>query len=279
MKRFLVSKADAGDFHNGKIAWDVLHEAGSHAQGAPDEIDMSQCVMVRPYALACLAALGASTSCVTTLVLPQNDACRDHLVRMGLPQWFANGDIGFQSPRETNVVIKQLQDRPLSTADEIVDTLLLHHGVSSGEAPILKNHIDELLLNALTHAESPIGCIVAGQVFPTTQWMEIAVVDFGQTIRRHLIQNPKHAQTPSDEAAIRLAVMEYVTGTVGKNKWNEANSGSGLTLLREYCEQGHAEMAILSGTALITFSQEAPDHRVFHGGFGGTLINVRFMLG
>jgi len=144
-------------------------------------------------------------------------------------------------------------------------------------APRLAGHIDEVIINALTHAESKIGCIVAGQAFPRTGKVEITCVDLGQTIKTHLRRNPKYAEVTEHGAAIVRATELGVTGTVGVNRWGDPNSGCGLAELREFCEDGGGEMAILSGDALVAFGpRRSPQVRPFRGLFAGCLVNIRF---
>jgi hypothetical protein len=149
-------------------------------------------------------------------------------------------------------------------------------GFSSGVRPQFENHLDEVILNALTHARSPIGAIVVGQAFPERGFVELAVADLGQTIRGHLQQNPQVGEFASDADAILKATEESVTGTVGLNSFGEPNSGVGLFELRRFCERGGGEMTILSGTHFVVFAEGGPHPpKELWGGFPGTLVNIR----
>ena len=151
------------------------------------------------------------------------------------------------------------------------------NGFPPGLIQELATHLDEVILNSLTHAESPVGCVVCGQAFPQREIVEVAVIDLGQTIRGHLSNLARYA-TYNDERAILAAVQEGVTGTVGLNRFDEPNSGVGLFELVNYCERGGGELAILSGRSFVTFGYgEQPLTHRFRGGFPGTLVNVRFM--
>jgi anti-sigma regulatory factor (Ser/Thr protein kinase) len=278
MSVFRVSAADKGDFAGERLAWDVLKATAKHRVSVPPWIDLSQCVMLKPYSIACLIAMGAKSGRRTPLTLPTNPQCLEHVVRIGLPQWFEMPSPPSLESRATNVVARQLESRPSSSfSDDVVQVLSGELRLSVGIASALATHLDEVVLNAVTHANSPIGCIVVGQAFPQNGCMEVAVVDLGQTIRGHLITNPEHAGISTDAEAIIQATTEGVTGTVGTNRWGERNSGVGLYELRHYCESGGGEMTILSGDSFVTFqSEKEPKVHQFHGGFAGCLVNVRF---
>lgn len=278
MSVFQVSRADGGDFESGRLAWDVLRRTGSHNGSLPSSIDLSACVMLKPYSIACLIAMGAKAGGRMSLVLPTDAQCSDHISRVGLPGWFSGSATPMVEGRQTNIVARQLDSRPsTSFSDEVVAVLSRELGLSVGVAGQLATHLDEVVLNAVTHANSAIGCVVVGQAFPQKGCMEVTVVDLGQTIRGHLITNPEHAAIGSDAAAILQATTEGVTGTVGTNRWGERNSGVGLFELRQYCESGGGEMAILSGSSYLTFgSGNEPRTHQFHGGFAGCLVNIRF---
>jgi hypothetical protein len=274
------SLPDAGDFRSGRLAWDVLRATSTHAQQLPGEVDLTDCVMLKPYSIACLAALGAKGGRAPRLVLPSEEACRDHVLRVGLSTFFAD-DPGAKQPevRPTNVVTRQVADRPGIVSNEIIAVLSDNMHLAVNTPRELANHLDEIILNAVTHSGSAIGCVVAGQAFPRNRSIEIAVVDLGCTILGHLQRHPDHRDLASDGDAILLATLEGVSGTVGRNRWGDENGGYGLFALREYCESGHGELAVLSGTHFVCFNEEgAPKTTRFRGNFAGCLVSVRFSI-
>ena len=277
MKVFTVSSADAGDFPRGRVAWDVLHATAQHRTRLPDQIDLSGCVMLKPYAVACLAALGARAAQPIAVVLPRDQGCAEHLSRLRLGAWLKGAWDERVEARSTNIVAKQLDARPGDISGEVIRALTGGLELSANVAQLLANHLDEVLLNALTHADSPIGAIVVGQEFPGLKCLEIAVLDLGQTIRGHLTGNPKHQSIATDSEAIIRATEEGVSGTVGFNRWGDPNSGVGLFELRKYCECGGGELTILSGSQYVCFSQTSgPSVNLFRGMFQGCLVNIRF---
>jgi len=199
--------------------------------------------------------------------------------RIGLPGFFSGYSGETFVKRSTNVVLRQLDRAPGNFASEAMRVLTEQCDLSPGTLPRLQNHLDEVILNALTHSESPVGAFVGGQGFPTNRRVDVAILDLGVTIRGHLSRNPRYGSFTNDAQAIIAATKEGVTGTVGLNKWNEPNSGAGLTELREYAEQGHCELAVLSGGGLVVFGADhQPNDLGFRGRFPGCLVNVRFHM-
>jgi hypothetical protein len=276
----IVGGADAGDFKGGRLIWDALNGIAVAKRHAPTTVDLKGLRMVRPYTLATIAALGCLGDRKVELVLPEEGRCRVHVIRAGLLEFFTPHP-GVQlepSPRAVNV--KQLDQVSATFADEITRAWEREFGeIPTGLRPRLADHLDEVIRNALTHAESQIGCIVAAQVYPNSRSVEIAILDVGQTIRGHLTKNPEHAAIETDADAIIAATTEGVTGTPAgqNNRLGEPNSGVGLFELRSYCESGGGEVSILSGTAIVTFSSEGePRTRHFAGGFPGCLVSIKF---
>ena len=239
---------------------------------------MSGVRLVRPCGLACLYALGERTERRLTVIPPVDAECRRHLSRMGFFKAFQTpGLIAPEPARGSNIVIERLDSKPGDFADRAIGVLTSQMNLSAGVAPTLATHLDEIVLNALTHARSPIGCIVCGQGFPKRGVVELAIVDLGQSIPIHLKKNPAVPRQGTDARAIEYATVEGVTGTVGANVWGEPNSGVGLSELRAYCDSGRAEMAILSGYGMVAFAAgSSPISRRFHSRFRGCLVNVRF---
>ncbi len=161
----------------------------------------------------------------------------------------------------------------------MIDLLAPRVDLPAGVFPRIAAHLDEIITNALTHAVSPIDCLVAGQAFDGTGKVEIAILDLGIGIRGHLTRHPKYASVKTDREAIDKATQEGVTGTLpGKlNMRNQPNSGAGLWELREYCHHGGGEMTILSGYDWLTYSNcQKAIHGRLRQEFRGCLVNIRF---
>ena len=276
------SRPDGGEFGDGcgaALAWDILRQVGRHQ--IPTTIDLSGVQHLKPYSLACLCALGKLGKLngrPIEIVKPRDRECAEHLSRLGVPLFF-DCDWAESGQRDSNLSIRSVSWPPGNDAGEIVEFLAPRADLSPGVFPSMVENLDEVLLNALTHAVSPIDCLVAGQAFPRTSKVEIAVVDLGQTIRGHLTKNPDHADINSDQDAISKALEDEVTGTPRgqKNRRGEENSGSGLTELRRYCESGGGELTVLSGEHWITCrTDQEPVIGTLHGGFRGCMVNIRY---
>lgn len=275
--------ADSGDFVGGRLIWSVLNALAPSKSNAPDQVDLTKLARAHPYALAAVTALGILAEGKAQLVLPSTYAARDFVVRSGVLSFFQCSDATdlAQSPRI--VPVRQLQSVSATFADEISRAWESEFGgMPAGLRPLLAGHLDEVMLNALSHAESPIGCVVAAQVYPNRQRVELAVLDLGQSIRGHLTKSRSHATILRDDEAIVRATEEGVSGTPeGQlNRLGDPNSGVGLYELRRYCESGGGELTIVSGTAMVTLGRGAsPVIAPFAGGFPGCLVNVVFHVG
>jgi hypothetical protein len=279
---FRVTMPEGGDFPSGKAEWDLLKMTGSHADYLPDIVDLSECAHLRPYSLACLAAIGMKSQGKIQLILPSNEECMAQVIRLGLHQWFTVPSFPQVEIRATDVPIRRLYNAPGTFADDaMIAWEAALGGLLPGVRPALSNHLDEMIFNALGHSKSPVGCFAAGQAFPAEMAIEMAVVDLGVTIRSHLSANPAHQGLQSDEQAIRAAFVEGVTGTVpgGTNLLGQPNSGVGLTNVVRFCQSGGGIVTVISGTACISIGPTLDVSRILPDRFQGTLVNLRFVAG
>jgi hypothetical protein len=271
---------DSGDFVESKVVWSALNALRPATVSPPAVVDLSDLALARPYAIATIAALGTLTQHKAELVLPKTQEARDYVLRCGLLEFFADHH-GALASSQRIVPVRCLQKPSPDFADEITRAWEREFdNMPVNLRPVLADHLDEMIRNALSHAESPIGCVVAGQVYPASQTVEIAVLDLGQTVRGHLSKLSAHRDL-SDTEAVLVATAEGVTGTPpGElNRLGEPNSGVGLFELRSYCESGGGEVTIVSGQACVTFGRERePIKRSFAGGFPGCLVYMRFRV-
>lgn len=273
---------DSGDFAEGKLIWSALNALAPAKVTPPTLVDLSEVQLLRPYAATAIAALGCLAARRASLILPSTQAARDYVLRAGLSDFFVPSEPGALSHSPRAVPVRHLTGVSSTFADEITRAWEREFGgMPGGLRPRLADHLDEVVRNALSHAESLIGCLVAAQVYPSVPSVEVAVLDLGQSIRVHLTKNPAYSHAGTDAEAVVLATGEGVTGTPpGRlNRLGEPNSGVGLFELRQYCESGGGQVTIASGEAMVTFGPDGgPDIRHFAGGFPGCLVNIRFRV-
>jgi hypothetical protein len=282
--RFTIPDRTNSDFGGGHIRWSLLRSVATWVRESRrmDTLDFAGVVHLKPYAVALVVAAARRLGAAHLQVLPPADAnTRDHLIRLGVPAALS-ADWGSAGLRASNVPLKIVTDRPAPdfsyrTAERLA--VQFPGGLSAGLTARIADSIDEVVLNALAHSESPIGCVVVGQAFPANQCIEIAIVDLGMTIRGHLSRRFPHLVT--DDAAIREAVEEGVTGTPpgSVNRLGDPNSGVGLSELRGFATATGGELAILSGASLVCFGGAASTQALEGHAFPGTLVNVRFNTG
>lgn len=263
-----------------RIKFDVLDRCGT--EKPIRVVDFSKCTHLKPYSVACICALAErERECRGTpprAIPPRSVDCADHLARLDVPRFFET-DWPCISERDSNLRVRRVRWPPGNEAREIVELLVSRDCLAPGVLPEMESGIDEVIRNALTHAESGIDCIVAGQAFDKRGKVEVAIVDLGQTVLGHLSRNPEFSSLSNDREAIFRALEEGVTGTPAgkKNIRGEHNSGAGLANLREYCESGGGELTVLSGHHWVTCSPEGPPvtGRLSQR-FGGCLVNIRY---
>ncbi len=279
--RFVVPSLPSNDLAGGKIAWGLLKEVAAwlHQLRQVDEIDFAQTPILRPHAIALIVALAKRLGGPSLRVVPPQDtAVRNHLLRLGVPESLG-ADWGQAGERPANVPIDILSNRPSPDFSYRVASLLaegLPGGLPAGMTARIADSIDEVILNALAHAGSSIGCVVVGEAFPADQCIEVAIVDFGITIRGHL--GRRFPSLVTDEQAIQEAVKEGVSGTPpgAVNRLGDPNSGVGLSELRQFVESTASELAVLSGSSLLRFGSRMTSETMEGQGFPGTLVNIRF---
>ncbi len=267
-------------FGEGQIRWDFIKDVAARlAAGCGiDLLDLTEAVHMKPYIVAlCLAACARLKTSQFRVAWPRDPEVRDYLARMELAQALDVGDALTSESRGTSVPARLIRDRPEPGFAYSLVALLERQfdgDLPPGEVPGISGNIDEVITNALTHAESTIGCVVLAQAYPYKGRIDAVILDLGITIRGHLSR--KYNAFSEDGEAILEAVKDGVTGTVDVNRFGDPNSGAGLFCLKEYVEQRGGELAILSGNALVTFGARECLQLLGGQRFAGTLINIKF---
>ncbi|OGO50220.1 MAG: hypothetical protein A2148_04295 [Chloroflexi bacterium RBG_16_68_14] len=134
--------------------------------------------------------------------------------------------------------------------------------------PLVSEIFAELALNAVQHAESPIGAFGLIQFYELQQGRRFvcAVGDGGIGIRRSLERNPDLAdQVPYDWVAIELALRERVSGTGSKTR------GIGLYGVAEDMRKAGRQLIIHSGIGMVETNEELESEAKRTTLFPGTL--------
>lgn len=279
--RLVVPDRTNSQFSEGQVYWSLIHDVAAliGRNRIVDEIDFRHVVHLKPYAVALVVGVARQLGSPNLqIVAPVDDSAKQHLTRLGVPL-VLNVDWGEAILRATNVPLEVVSARPPADFSYRVSELLAREfpgGLGAGMMPRIADSIDEMILNSLAHSESSVGCVVVGQSFPSSQSIEVAIVDFGITIRGHLSR--KYPNLSTDELAIREAVKEGITGTPSGslNRLGDPNSGVGLSELAGFVESTGGELAILSGSSLVCFGSRIVALPLKGQPFPGTLINIRF---
>lgn|GEM_PF-5613714 len=161
------------------------------------------------------------------LVVPS--ACR-HLEDMqffeSLPQGInvVNRDTAYPGQAPDSKVL--LPIRHLSTADDVnhavedfrVNAASYGGWVGGAVNSRLWISLSELLNNAQEHSFSPVGFFAGAWVDDESGPIRLAVVDLGLGVPKHLRRRTKYAHLTDDEAALREAMKEGVSGIDSKER-------------------------------------------------------------
>jgi len=255
-----VPELSRSDFFGAKIAWPTINSAAAVLAdaGSIGCIDLSKVRHMRPYQVAIAAAL-AEDHHIRGRPLgyqpPDDDSVREHLERLGLPGIVLQQPGDPATTRSTNLPIQVLRGRATESFGwDTTEALIreLEFDLAAGLQASIAEGINEMVLNAASHSDSAIGCVVVGQAFPKTRVLELAILDLGITIRGHLSSHA-YPNLTDDAKAIELALTDGVTGTPkgSRNKFGEPNAGQGLASLHTFLAASGGDLSILSGSAIV----------------------------
>jgi hypothetical protein len=169
-----IRGADSGDFVEGRLVWGALNALAPAKSCPSDEVDLRQLSLARPYTLCAIAALGCLAQRRAILRLPAAHDARDYVVRGGLLEFFDCPESAELASSRRVVPVRQLEVVSPSFADEITRAWESEFGdMPAGLRSRLADHLDEIVRNALSHAESPIGCVVAATVYPRKREVDL----------------------------------------------------------------------------------------------------------
>jgi anti-sigma regulatory factor (Ser/Thr protein kinase) len=186
--------------------------------------DASDMTFASPLDLAGVAAWAARLRHEDNPVgfaLPTDNDVRRYLIRMNLVAHLDQAGVtvtGLSSSvrraDRADVLLEVRQIRDAADAERFADDAyeLARRHTSDGSAAAAGKMLGELLDNAITHADSPIGVYAAAQVHQRAADLQLAVADAGIGIRSHLARNPSFRNLTAAQA-LRAALRPGVTGT------------------------------------------------------------------
>lgn len=244
------------------------------------DIDMRGSQFVRPAALlwgAIYPLLAAVNGSKCRLLVPENAGVCVYLKAVGLfgalqAAGVEVDDRGIRMRGDRQLVL------PLSRfnseteverlANEALDSLSRTGLGAANVHPLVTEIFAELALNAVQHAQSPIGAFgfIQFYEFDYGRRFVCTVGDGGIGIRRSLEQNPLlRDRVAYDWDAIELALRERVSGT------GEATRGIGLYGVAEDMKRPGRQLIIHSGIGMLETSEEVETSSRRTGLFPGTL--------
>lgn len=228
-------------------------------------------------ALACIAEAARSRGFELDVLAPASDDVARYVSRMGLGEVLDRCGARHTLPvvnhhNRADVLVECRWARAESIGDvsELVNERLWEAGVDARTTDVVTMAVYELADNVRTHAASEGGFICAQtyELGTPRERLDVAVGDAGQGIRASLEQR---LAPGSDEAALRLAITERVSGL-------NSERGLGLHYVARDISRAGGRLSMVSGGACLqhttgrtsTFRREPTV---------GTLVGVRVPVG
>jgi hypothetical protein len=179
--------------------------------------------------------------------------------------------------------IRELQKQAINEAIHIGQLLenragqlarLLTREDKSNLTHTLTYTLREIMRNAVEHSESD-SFFYCGQYWPTTNIVQVAILDTGIGVKRSLSRNP-NIRITSDEHALRLSTLPGISGKPCTSTIEEydgwANSGYGLYLTKRLCTIG-GSFLICSGNKGLSLKHARPE-KYLDSYFQGTALRL-----
>lgn len=117
----------------------------------------------------------------------------------------------------------------------------------------IQHLVQELLWNAIDHGEWPKGALVTAQYYPSTQRVQVAIVDCGKGIMASLSEHGIF-RPQSDQEALLLCLRPWVSGKGGQSRLDReehGHVGCGLTIAAKLVQKTGGDMILLTGDATL----------------------------
>lgn len=210
-----------------------------------------------------------------SIIPPSSTDVHNYLNRIG---FYSHLDIDVEYPWERHnptgrfieIENPQTEKQGEQVADKIIKILENHlkglENIKNG----MSYALNEIVNNVFHHAKSPVHGVICAQSYPKNQRIDVAVVDFGRGIAASLRSNPKN-EISSNEAALRLAIQQRVTGRPGYN------SGEGLFFTTEIIRANQGEMVLYSGEGGLFLDEQGMRYQS-GSVWPGTIVGLTFRM-
>lgn len=241
---------------------------------------MRASAFVRPAAvLWCVVypLLCATRGSNCKLLVPEDVGVSVYLKSVGLFRTLKDSSVevddrGIRRRQDPQLILPLTQFSTEGEVEKLADEALTAlSGAGLGAAnvhPLVSEVFAELALNAVQHAESPIGAFGLIQFYGLQQGRRFVcvVADGGIGIRHSLERNPALVdQVPYDWVAIELALRERVSGTGSETR------GIGLYGVAEDMRKAGRQLIIHSGIGMVETNEELESQAKRTTLFPGTL--------
>jgi hypothetical protein len=249
----------------------VLEHAAAESSGAI--FDATDLTFASPLDLAGVAAWAARLRYEGNPVgfaLPADGDVRRYLTRMDLVAHLdgagvrvAGSSCSVRRADRGDVLLEVRRIRDPADAERFANDAyeLARRHTSDSSAAAAAKMLGELLDNAITHADSPVGVYAAAQVHQRAADVQLAVADAGIGIRSHLARNPCFRNLTAAQA-LNAALEPGVTGTSERrgnglpDLLTTASGFGGQLLLRS--DDGYAQVMAASSDRQFAEAADVP---------------------
>ena len=242
-------------------------------------LDARRLLFASPLDLAAIAALahvGDGGEPCATILLPKDAAVAAYLQRMDVLHRLPGGTEicgPAQSERRTDKSSVLLEVSPLypATADELVARVgtLTAERLGRHAAGQVFTCVGELIDNALSHGQSPVGAFVSAQAYTGATsgrpGFEFAICDTGIGVLTHLRSNPAYIAIPDVRSALACAIQPGVSGTGDQR-------GNGLADLLDITQGGVGRLVLRSGDGIASIALR---HGRRRDAFAGSSLTIQ----
>ena len=260
--------------HSGFIELLHLCEQLDHALKQRQQLvlDLSTTKWIEGNLCACLGALLTfyyQQGVMLGLEEPRNRFVKQLLLRNGFLALF--GEQKQRDSQETTIAFKQ---HSVSSTNGFQRYITQSFSVGSRGlpqmTPLLLKHfrrsLFEIFLNACEHADTSFDVFSCGQFFPKKQRLDFCITDLGIGFRENIRRRLGRDLQP-------LAAIEWAVSASNTSRRNRTG-GLGLKLIREFIQQNHGRIVIVSDAAYWQYHADSVITKELPNAFPGTAVII-----